>query len=211
MKKILTAAVLLSVSLVPASLMAAPEAFVNNVHYKATPTQLIMGNDDSKIEVIEFFSYSCPHCFKLDPQIQKWKETLPENVAFIHVPAIFRESWVKLAQLFYAAEVTGDIERLHPLIFKAIHVKKRKIQTDKQILDFVEEHGVDRNTFAEAMESRVVVAKVKKALILSQKSGITGVPSMIVGGQYRTNAPLAGGMDKMLKAVDFLIQKESNK
>ncbi|MFW5426966.1 MAG: thiol:disulfide interchange protein DsbA/DsbL, partial [Methylophagaceae bacterium] len=57
--------------------------------------------------------------------------------------------------------------------------------------------------------SFAVKGKVKKALIMSQLSGITGVPSMIVNGKYISDAPMAGGQPDLLKAVDFLIQKES--
>jgi len=210
MNKMLKAALLLSASLLPLSSMAMPEAFIDGVHYKATPTRLAT-NSDNKIEVIELFSYSCPHCFRLDPQVQQWKETLPENVTFTHVPAIFRDSWLQLARVFYAAEATGDLEKLHPLLFNAIHVEKRRLQTEEQLLDFVAEQNIDRDAFAKTMKSMSVAGKVKKALMLSQNSGITGVPAMIVNGQYRTDAPLAGSMTDMLKTVDFLIQKESAK
>lgn len=210
MNKMIKAAIFLGASLLPLSSMAMPEAFIDGVHYKATPTRLAT-NDENKIEVIELFSYSCPHCFNLDPQVQLWKETLPENVTFTHVPAIFRDSWLQLAKVFYAAEATGDLEKLHPLLFNAIHVEKRRLQTEEQLLDFVAEQGIDREAFAKTMKSMSVVAKVKKALMLSQTSGITGVPAMIVNGQYRTDAPLAGSMSDMLKTVDFLIQKETTK
>jgi len=207
MNTLLKAALLLSASLLPLSSMAMPEAFIDGVHYKATPTRLAT-SEENKIEVIELFSYSCPHCFNLDPQVQKWKETLPENVTFKHVPAIFRDSWLQLARVFYAAEATGDLETLHPLLFNAIHVEKRRLQTEEQLLDFVAEQGIDREAFAKTMKSMSVSSKVKKALLLSQNSGITGVPAMIVNGQFRTDAPLAGSMTDMLKTVDFLIQKE---
>lgn len=210
MKKMIKAALLLSASLLPLSSMAMPEAFIDGVHYNATPTRLAT-SDDTKIEVIELFSYSCPHCFQLDPLVQEWKETLPENVTFTHVPAIFRDSWLQLARVFYAAQATGDLEKLHPLLFNAIHVEKRQLQTEEQLLDFIAEQDIDRDAFAKVMKSPFVVAKVNTALILSQTSGITGVPAMVVNGQYRTNAVIAGGKAELLDVVDFLIQKESNK
>jgi thiol:disulfide interchange protein DsbA len=96
---------------------------------------------------------------------------------------------------------------LHPKLFSAIHVEKRRLTTEKQLLDFVEEQGVDRENFAKTMNSFSVKSKVKKALVMSQTSGITGVPSMVVNGKYRTDAPAAGSMEDMLKVVDFLIEQ----
>jgi len=210
MKKMIKAILILGVSLLPLAVMATPLAYVEGVHYKPT-AQRIATSDEKVVEVIEFFSYSCPHCFNLDPQIQEWEKSLPENVVFSRVPAIFRDSWLQLARVFYAAEATGDLEKLHLMIFNAIHVEKRRLETEDQLLDFVAEQGIDRDMFAKTMDSFSVKAKVKKALLLSQTSGITGVPSMMVNGKYIVDAPMAGGTTELLQVVDFLIQQESNK
>jgi len=209
MKKMIKAILILAASLLPLAAIATPLAYVEGVHYKPT-TQRIATSDEKVVEVIELFSYSCPHCFNLDPQIKQWEKTLPENVSFSRVPAIFRDSWLQLARVFYAAEATGDLEKLHSVIFNAIHVEKRRLETEDQLLDFVAEQGIDRDMFAKTMNSFSVKGKVKKALLLSQTSGITGVPSMMVNGKYIVDAPMAGGMPEMLKVVDFLVQQESN-
>jgi thiol:disulfide interchange protein DsbA len=210
MNKMIRAIFILSASLLPFASMATPVAYVEGVHYKPT-AQRIATSDKKVVEVVELFSYSCPHCFHLDPQVEQWKKTLPENVAFSRVPAIFRDSWLELARVFYAAEATGDLEKLHSVIFKAIHVDKRRLETEDQLLDFIAEQGIDRDMFEKTMNSFSVKAKVKKALLLSQTSGITGVPSMMVNGKYIVDAPMAGGMPELLKVVDFLIQQESIK
>jgi len=209
MKKMIKAILILGASLLPLAAMATPLAYVEGVHYKPT-AQRIATSDEKVIEVIELFSYSCPHCFSLDPQVQEWEKTLSANVTFSRVPAIFRDSWLQLARVFYTAEATGDLEKLHSAIFSAIHVEKRRLQTEEQLLDFVAEQGIDREMFAKTMNSFSVKGKVKKALLLSQTSGITGVPSMLVNGKYIVDAPMAGGMSEMLKVVDFLVQQESN-
>lgn len=209
MKKMIKAVILFSAMLLPVTAMAMPVAFIEGVHYKAT-AQRLATSDAAVVEVVEMFSYSCPHCFSFDPLVEEWKKTLPDNVKFMHVPAIFNDSWLELAKVFYTAEATGDLEKLHPIIFNAIHVEKRRLRTEDELLDFVAEQGIDREEFAKMMNSFSVKSKVRKALIMSQTSGITGVPSMIVNGKYHTDATAAGGQDKMLDAVDFLIQKESD-
>lgn len=208
MKKMVTAVSAVAGLLLSFTTMAMPLAFVEGVHYHPT-AQRLATSDEKVIEVVELFSYSCPHCFRLDPLVTEWKKSLPENVKFVAVPAIFRDSWLQLAKVFYAAEATGDLAKLHSVIFNAIHVEKRRLTTEEQLLDFVAEQGIDRDTFEKAMNSFSVKSKVKKALVMSQTSGITGVPSMVVNGKYRTDAPAAGSMEDMLKAVDFLIEQES--
>lgn len=208
MKKIIKTALIWAVMLLPIAAIAMPLAYVEGVHYKPTAKRLATSDKDI-VEVVEMFSYSCPHCFRFEPQVMEWKKTLPENVKFVQVPAIFRDSWLQLAKVYYTAEKMGELEKLQPLIFNAIHVDKRRLQTEDQLLDFVAEQGVDREVFAKEMKSMSVTRKVKEALLLSQTSGITGVPSMIVNGKYIVDGPMAGSMEDVLKVVDFLIQQES--
>ncbi|MFW5450548.1 MAG: thiol:disulfide interchange protein DsbA/DsbL [Methylophagaceae bacterium] len=207
MNKIFKTALIVSVSLWSMVAIAMPLAFIEGVHYQAT-SKVQPTSDEDIIEVVELFSYSCPHCFRLDPQITEWKKTLPDNVKFVHVPAIFRDSWLQLAKVFYAAEATGDLEKLHPLIFNAIHVDKKRLTTETELLDFVAEQGIDRDAFEKTMNSFSVKSKVQKALVMSRTSGITGVPSMIVNGKYRTDATAAGSAEAIFDVVDYLIQQE---
>lgn len=205
-KLISTIAAGLLASFVSVSAWAVPMAYVEGTHYFPT-TEKMATADDGKVLVVEMFSYTCPHCFALEPEVAKWKETLADDVTFVKVPAIFRDSWLELARVYYAAEATGDLEKLHPKLFNAIHVEKRRLSTEDQLLDFVEEQGIDREKFAKAMNSFGVKSKVKNALIMSQTSGITGVPAFIVDGQYRTNASNAGGVEQLFEVVDMLIDQ----
>jgi len=195
-----------AVLFVPFSVAADSAKYQEDTHYKQTSQQMAK-NTGEQVEVIELFSYSCPHCFTLDSQIMKWKETLPENVKFTQVPAIFRDSWLQLGRVYYAAQLTGDSEKLHKALFNAIHIDKRRLDTEERLLDFVAEQGIDRDKFAETMNSFTVKTNVKKALVISQTSGVSGVPSIIVDGRYHTDAPQAGGMTEMLEVTEFLIEK----
>lgn len=192
--------------LVSTSAWAVPMSFVEGSHYFPTAEKLNTAEAE-KVVVVEMFSYTCPHCFALEPQIEEWKKTLADDVEFVKVPAIFRDSWLELARVFYAAQATGDLEMLHPKLFNAIHVDKRRLTTEDQLLDFVEEQGIDREAFAKAMNSFSVKGKVKNALIMSRTSGITGVPSFIVNGEYRTDASSAGGAEALFEVVDMLVEQ----
>jgi thiol:disulfide interchange protein DsbA len=192
--------------LISTSAWAVPMSYVEGTHYFPTTEKLSTVNAE-KVVVVEMFSYTCPHCFALEPEIEAWKKTLTDNVEFVKVPAIFRDSWLELARVFYAAEATGDLAMLHPKLFSAIHVEKRKLNTEDELLDFVAEQGIDRDAFLKTMNSFSVKGKVKQALIMSRTSGITGVPSFIVNGEYRTDASSAGSAEDLFKVVDMLIEQ----
>jgi thiol:disulfide interchange protein DsbA len=205
-KLVNTLAAGLLAGLISTSAWAVPMSYVEGTHYFPTAEKLNTANAE-KVVVVEMFSYTCPHCFALEPEIEAWKETLADNVEFVKVPAIFRDSWLELARVFYAAEATGDLDMLHPKLFKAIHVEKRRLSTEEQLLDFVEEQGIDREAFLKTMNSFSVKGKVKQALIMSRTSGITGVPSFIVNGEYRTDASSAGSSEDLFKLVDILVEQ----
>ena len=38
------------------------------------------------IEVLEFFSYGCPHCHEFEPVVRKWRASLSKDIAFRRVP-----------------------------------------------------------------------------------------------------------------------------
>lgn len=197
-----------ALALMPLSGAAIASEFEQGEHYAKTAEKLTTSAEDGKVEVIELFSYSCPHCFRLESQLSQWKADLPDYVEFKQVPAVFRDSWLQLARVFYAAEERGELEQLHEKLFSAIHVDKKRLDTEDRLLDFVEDQGIDRDAFEKTMNSFAVKTRVKKALIMSQTSGITGVPAMIVNGEYRTDASQAGSLDTMVEVVDYLIEQE---
>ena len=55
-----------------------------------------MINNDAlpRIEVVDFFWYSCPHCNAFEPLLQAWSRKLPEDVVLRRVPAAFRDDMV---------------------------------------------------------------------------------------------------------------------
>ena len=73
---------------------------------------------DGKVHVEEAFWYGCPHCFHLEPGLTEWRKTLPDDVAFQGVPAMFGRAWVTHAQLYYTAEVLGVLDKVHMEIYQ---------------------------------------------------------------------------------------------
>ncbi len=172
--------------------------------------------DPAKVEVAEMFWYGCPHCNDFEPTLNKWLKTKPDNVNFIRIPAIFRESWIPHARAYYTAEALGVLDKTHSLFFEAVHKNRQRLATKKDISAFFVSHGVKAEEFDQAWNSFIVQSRVKRAITLTRRSGIKGVPSMLVNGKYRTSASEAGinnpggaSNDDMIKVVNFLVAKEA--
>lgn len=138
-----------------------------------------------KIEVVEFFSYGCIHCFKLHPFLKKWAETAAKDVVFKRYPVTFDRPQMKpIAKLFYALETTGDMARLDDEVFKAMHEQNVNMSTDKAVLDWVAKQGVDMKKFTEAFNSFGVQSKVARAEQLTKSYRVQGTPQVYVDGKY---------------------------
>jgi thiol:disulfide interchange protein DsbA len=180
--------------------------YKEKIHYElVTPPQPTTTKD--KVEVVEMFWYGCPHCNALEPYVERWLKRKPANVKFIRIPAVFRPSWELHARAFYTAEVLGVLDKTHSAMFDAIHNQKRRMGTEKELMEFFAQHGVSNEEFKRVFHSFAVEAKVRRAKDLSQRYGINGVPSIIVNGKYRTGAQLAGGNANIFKVVNFLVEK----
>jgi thiol:disulfide interchange protein DsbA len=158
-----------------------------------------------RIEVVEFFWYECPHCYSLEPRIEAWLKSLPKDVEFRRVPAMFNQQWAHSGRVYYTLEAIGELDRLHRPLFDAIHKGGLKITNMKQLQDWLERQKVDLAKFNTAFRSFGVESRMKRALELTAASKIESVPQMMVNGRYLVSADSAKG--DMLLVVNALIER----
>jgi protein dithiol oxidoreductase (disulfide-forming) len=160
------------------------------------------------IEVLEFFSYGCPHCGELEPYLQTWIKTKPADVTFRRIPVMFQPKWENLARDYYTLEAMGDESKYSPEIFTAIHGKGLNLSDDKVFLDWAASKGMDRAKVQELMGSFAVVGKVNRAKQMAQAYGIQSVPTIIVDGKFTTGPErIANGHAGLPATIDALVQK----
>lgn len=165
----------------------------------AQPTE-----DKNKIEVLEFFSYGCPHCFEFYPLLSAWVAKLPSDVVVRKVPVSFNSYFAIVAPLSYALEAMGEATRLDSSVFKAIHVEGNRLADAKSRAEWAQKNGVDPQKLEDAMKSFGVMSKVKRAEQMTTAYRVQGVPALAVEGKY-----LVGGKDfnEALSIADKLIAK----
>ena len=160
-----------------------------------------------KIEVVEFFSYACPHCKDANPLVMSWAAKLPKDVVFKRVPVSFDRTYMNLAKLFYALEITGDLQRLDEEVFAAVHVQRISLMDEGIAADWLAKRGVDKKKFVEAYRSSAVDNKVKSAQAMSDAYGVEGVPSFAVNGRYRVLNERVRTLGDLVTLTDLLVQK----
>lgn len=177
-------------------------------HYKILE-KAVPVMQDGQIHVEEAFWYGCSHCYSLESVIVPWKKTLASDVTFSRVPAMFGRAWVVHAQLYYTADALGILEQIHADIFNAIHLQKlRLVDRDEQRDFLMTKAGISAEEFDKAYESFAVRSKMTRGDKRVRAFEISGVPTLIVNGQYVVDASSAGSQAEMVKVVDYLIEKE---
>lgn len=182
---------------------AAAPFVLDQDYYEVVVEQTV--TDPARVSVAEFFWYACPHCYSLEPHLQSWLKNKPDYVDFELIPATFNRPNVLLhARTFYALQAMGLLDDLHGKLFHAIHDEKRRLQTQGEIEAFLKDNEVDTQTFNKMLSSFGVSINLNKAGELAKDFEIRGVPTIVVGGKYRTEAMEA---PRMMQLVDFLIEK----
>jgi thiol:disulfide interchange protein DsbA len=186
---------------------ATPPSWVEGRDYEPIlPPQL--GESPGKIEVLEFFSYGCPHCKDFHPLVMAWAARLPKDVGFRRVPVSFgRAAWADLARLYHSLEATGDLVRLDLAAFRAIHEERTNLYTPDAILAWAKRQGVDQKRFADAFESFGINTRLSRDEQLVKNYKVQGVPLLTVGGRYAVTGKATKGLADLLPIADGLIAR----
>ena len=183
------------------------DGFVAGEHYivldRPVPTR-----DASKIEVVEMFSYGCPHCYEFEPLIKEWGSQQADDVDFWFFPAVWSASMKLYARAFYAAEELDVSEKIHLPLFNTIVIEQKSIRNESDLADFFAKHGVDKEAFIETINSTGVETRATHAEERVRLYKPAGVPEIIVNGKYRVDRMRAGGLTEMLAVTEYLVNKE---
>jgi protein dithiol oxidoreductase (disulfide-forming) len=166
------------------------------------------GTDNATIEVLEFFSYGCPHCGSLNPLIKAWAEQLPDDVSFQRVPVTFgRAAWANLARLYFALELGGSLAELDQAVFDAVIQDRVNLYTEKNILKWIEQQGRDAEAFGKTLNSFEVDLALRRAQDLESRMRVDAVPQIVVDGRYVVVGEGVRGYEGLLRIADILVER----
>jgi thiol:disulfide interchange protein DsbA len=206
---VLFRALVVLMALSPLACSAADDAkYKFGEHYMRVRAATQPANPD-KIEVTEVFAYSCPHCYAFEPALQRWVKKLPPDVEFAQLPHTLGQPGGALRnRAFYAARMLGVLDKFHMPMFSAIHTQHKPMGSLEDIRAlFVQSTGVKPADFDGAFAGFAVDAGFRRGETAVQAMGISGVPTIVVNGQYFTSPTIAGGFDGALKVTEFLIEQ----
>ncbi len=189
------------------TLVVAEERWVEGQHYQTLTPPVAVGRG-SDVVVTEFFWYGCGHCYTFEPMLTAWGKQLPEDAVLQPSPAVWNDPMRMHAKAYYIAEVLGVKETLHPVIFDAMHVQRKRLVSRLELRDLFEDNGVDPAQFDKAFDSFGVDSQVRQADARARSAKISGTPSLMVAGKYLIETRAAGSQTNMLEIARYLIDKE---
>ena len=166
--------------------------------------------ESKDIIIYEFFWYGCPHCYNLEPTMDRIEADLEKDTKVVKLPVALRDSWIPHAKLYYALKQMDKIDQVHNLIFEEIHLEDNQLNTEQQMIDFLGKHGIDTDKFLEKYNSFGTEARIKKASNLAKKYQIDSVPTIIINGKFLTSGSYVSSYDELYSVVNLLVERERN-
>mgnify|MGYP000641475961 CR=1 FL=1 len=168
---------------------------------KRVPTEV----GEGKIEVIEFFWYSCPHCNAFEPRFASWLKAAPKDVVVKRVPVRFRDDFEAQQRAYFVFEALNMVDAMHGKLFHAIHTERQSLNTLAALSAWTDKNGISANKFTETFNSFGVATKARRATQLQESFKVQGVPALGIAGRFYTDGSLTQTMDRALQVTDYLI------
>ena len=160
-----------------------------------------------RVELIEFFSYSCLGCYELGPDVDRWYLSQLDDVDLILVPLIINEQSAHLARLFYALEALNRLTHMHYEVFRAIHDQENRLWELHAQLKWVSSYGVNVDEFKELLNSDQIAGRVNNARALAKQYPISVTPTLLIDRTFWTTASMIRSQDRLFPILNFLITK----
>ena len=197
---------MLAAALVPAMSIAQaqPKAPVAGKDYREVkPAQPV--DTGNKIEVLEFFQYTCPHCASFDPDLTEWRKKMPADVEYRRLPVAFDASTSNHSKMYYALLQLNKVEELHKKVFAAIHGARKRLLDPNEIADFMAANGIDRKAWLDAFNSFSVATQANRASQVWGGYKLEGTPAVAIDGKFMTAPSMVGSRPGTLPVMDYLV------
>ena len=183
--------------------------FKDGVDYRTLKIPALTDAEKGQIEVASIFWYGCPHCYSLEPIVDRWKESLKDDVRFVRRPGFFGPNlWKAHAQLYYTIHNMGIEDKVHEGIFNEVQNKKNYLQNSDAMADYLNQrYGIDKKEFKAQFDSFGVNHQLQQAFAKLEDYELKGVPALIINGKYVIEAGMAGSLNDMPLIADYLIAK----
>ncbi|MBQ4834154.1 thiol:disulfide interchange protein DsbA/DsbL [Pseudoalteromonas sp. MMG010] len=184
-------------------------SFEEGKHYETIKVE-----KSKNLQITEFFSFYCPHCYNFEPVAHALEENLPKGAVFIknHVNFLGGASPQAQSNLSYAyliAKKHGVESAVAAQIFNSIHKLRAPLLNITDVKKLMELNGISNEVFDKDLVSMpIVVAEQEmedKQNQYSKLGALTGVPTFIVNDKYKINVNAVKSQEELNELATFLL------
>lgn len=140
-----------------------------------SPADVVLGNPNGDVTVVEFFDYNCGWCKKAVDEIAKLTKADPKvRVVMKELPIFGGPNSVMAAKAAMASIPQGKYWEYHQALMKERQVTKDNVFT------IAEKVGLDVAKLKAEMANPKIEASIKESIALAQTLGIDGTPGFMV-------------------------------
>ncbi len=160
-----------------------------------SPHQVVLGNPEGAITLVEFFDYNCGYCKRAVPDMTALIEANPDlRIVLKEFPILSQGS-------LDAARVSIAVKDKAPEAYTKFHQElfgRPGEATKAKALEVVRDLGLDAAAIETAAADPDVTSNLQEVQKLAEKLGISGTPSYIIGAEL---VPGAAGYDALQQKV----------
>lgn len=150
-------------------------------------------SDGKTVEIIEFLSFYCNHCYAFEKSIPVIKGNFPKKIKWSVAPVYWGEGSPKPGEAYFLAVEAGKGEDMKKALFHANFVEKKDIGKIEVLESIAAEVGLGFD-FSRRLRTGEKAKEAQKALDMAREYRIEETPSLVIAGNIMTN-PKGTGHD----------------
>ncbi len=162
--------------------------------------------DGKQVEVMEFLSFYCGHCYKFEKSIPVIMGNFPKKIKWKTIPVYWGSGSPKPGEAFFLAEEAGKGEEMKKALFEAKFIHNLDIDNVAVLEDIGIKVGLGFD-FSRRLRSGDKAAKVGEAVLMSKAYNIDETPTLIIAGNLKTTSGMFQGSTDLLRENTITILK----
>jgi protein-disulfide isomerase len=169
----------------------------NNATLFNSPHQVVLGNPQGKIQVVEFFDYNCGFCKRALPDMMSLLKDNPDIKFVLKEFPVLGEGSVEAAHVAVAARMQDPTGKKY-IDFHQKLLGGRGPADKARALAVAKDVGFDMTRLEKDMNSDEVKTTIDEDMKLADALGVNGTPSYVIGDELVVGAV---GLDALKEKI----------
>lgn len=162
-------------------------------------TDHVQGNENAKIELIEYGDYQCPYCRKAHYIIKEIQKELGNNLKFVFRNFPLVELHPNALNASVCAEVAGGegkFWQMHDILFE-----NQRHLDDSDLIKYAKEIGMNEENFKNNFGKEKFLQKIKNDYNSGMENDVEGTPTFFINGEVFNGNWMTSELSEYLRSL----------